>query len=106
MKIAISSTGKTTDNSLDTGFGRCEYFQIHEPLSENILILENKGNIAIGGAGIAAAQQIIDERNRSLNRKSKYSFSRKNTLWRYCYEINKRIKTYKLLWRKYSKQSY
>lgn len=61
MKIAISSEGKTIDNSLDTRFGRCEYFQIHETGSENILILENKGHVATGGAGIAAAQQIIDE---------------------------------------------
>ena len=62
MKIVISSVGKTIDSSLDTRFGRCEYFQIHDTESENILILENKGHIASGGAGIAAAQQIIDEK--------------------------------------------
>lgn len=27
MKIAISSTGKTMENSLDMRFGRCEYFK-------------------------------------------------------------------------------
>jgi predicted Fe-Mo cluster-binding NifX family protein len=61
MKIAISSTGKTIDNPIDTRFGRCEYFQIYDTESENVSILENKGHVATGGAGIASAQQIIDK---------------------------------------------
>ena len=61
MKIAISATGKTTDDLLDMRFGRCEYFQIHDTENEEIKILENKGKTASGGAGIAAANQLIDE---------------------------------------------
>lgn len=61
MKIAISSTGKTTNDLLDMRFGRCEYFQIHDTESENIEILNNKGQNASGGAGIAASNQLIDE---------------------------------------------
>lgn len=36
MKIAISSTGKTMENSLDMRFGRCEYFQIHDSESKKL----------------------------------------------------------------------
>ncbi len=36
MKIAISSTGKTMENLLDTRFGRCEYFQIHDSKSKKL----------------------------------------------------------------------
>jgi len=36
MKIAISATGKTTEDSLDKRFGRCEYFQIHNTESGEV----------------------------------------------------------------------
>lgn len=62
MNIAISATGKTTENLLDTRFGRCEYFQIHDNESGEIKILENKGQNSSAGAGIAASNQLIDEK--------------------------------------------
>ena len=62
MKIAISATGKTKDSSLDVRFGRCEYFQIHDTDTGEIKVLENEGKIASGGAGIAATNQLIDEK--------------------------------------------
>jgi len=62
MKIAISATGKTIENLLDMRFGRCEYFQIHDTESGEIKILDNKGQNASGGAGIAASNQLIDEK--------------------------------------------
>ena len=62
MKIAISATGKTIENPLDMRFGRCEYFQIHDTESREIKILENKGQDSSGGAGIAAVNQLIDEK--------------------------------------------
>jgi predicted Fe-Mo cluster-binding NifX family protein len=61
MKIAISATGKTVKDSLDIRFGRCEYFQIHHTESGEIKVLQNKGQNASGGAGIAAANQLIEE---------------------------------------------
>ena len=61
MKIAISSKGKITDDSLDPRFGRCEYFQIYDTEVEATKIVKNKGQEASGGAGIAAANQLIDE---------------------------------------------
>jgi predicted Fe-Mo cluster-binding NifX family protein len=62
MKVAISATGKTTDTLLDMRFGRCEYFQIYDTESGEVKIIENKGQLSGGGAGIAAAQQLIDEK--------------------------------------------
>lgn len=62
MKIAISATGKTVDNLLDMRFGRCEYFQIHNTENGELKILENKGQLSGGGAGIAASQQVLDEK--------------------------------------------
>ncbi|WP_297418269.1 NifB/NifX family molybdenum-iron cluster-binding protein [Clostridium sp.] len=61
MKIAISSKGKITDDSLDPRFGRCEYFQIYDTEVKATKILNNEGIEASGGAGIAAANQLIDE---------------------------------------------
>lgn len=62
MNIVISATGKTTENLLDVRFGRCKYFQIHNNENGNIKILENKGLNSSGGAGIAASNQLIDEK--------------------------------------------
>jgi|SRR3712207_62114 len=62
MKIAISATGKTMESLLDVRFGRCEYFQVHDTESGDIKILDNKGQDASGGAGIAATNQLIGEK--------------------------------------------
>lgn len=61
MKIAVSSTGKEINSMLDPRFGRCNYFVIYDTDDEKIKFIENKGQTSGGGAGIAAAQQIIDE---------------------------------------------
>lgn len=62
MKIAISATGIESNSLLDMRFGRCEYFQIHNTSNKEFKIIENKGQLSSGGAGITAAQQIIDEK--------------------------------------------
>jgi len=62
MRVAISSKGKNIDDTIDMRFGRCEYFQIHDTENKQVQIIENKGKSAEGGAGIAAAQQILDEK--------------------------------------------
>ena len=62
MKIAISAKGKITDDLIDMRFGRCEHFQIHDTETKEVQILENLGKCANGGAGIVAANQLIDEK--------------------------------------------
>lgn len=61
MKIAISAKGNLLDSLLDSRFGRCDFFQIHDSNTGDFEVLENEGVMAGGGAGIAAAQQLIDE---------------------------------------------
>ena len=61
MKIAISAKGKITDDLIDMRFGRCEHFQIHDTELKVVKVLENKGESASGGAGIVAANKLIDE---------------------------------------------
>lgn len=62
MNIAISSSGRTLDSTLDVRFGRCEFFVIYNSEKGELKALENLGQLSGGGAGIAAAQQIIDEK--------------------------------------------
>ncbi|SHJ87976.1 Predicted Fe-Mo cluster-binding protein, NifX family [Anaerobranca californiensis DSM 14826] len=61
MKICFSSTGKDLGSMLDVRFGRCSYFLIYDAEGQEVKVIENRGQMAGGGAGIAAAQQIIDE---------------------------------------------
>lgn len=61
MKIGISANGKNKEDLLEIHFGRCEYFQVYDLESNTSKVVENKGILASGGAGIAAANQMIDE---------------------------------------------
>lgn len=61
MKIALSSSGKDLKSTLDLRFGRCLYFLIYDLETNELKAVDNKGESSSGGAGIAAAQQIIDE---------------------------------------------
>ncbi|MBZ4664068.1 MAG: hypothetical protein JG776_1783 [Caloramator sp.] len=61
MKIVISAKGQDINDLMDVRFGRCRYFQIHNLETGEFKVLENAGQKSGGGAGIAAAQQIIDE---------------------------------------------
>lgn len=60
MKIAISAANKTIDSSLDSRFGRCEYFIIYDTDKNSHEAVINSGISASGGAGIKAANQIIE----------------------------------------------
>ncbi len=58
MKIAVSSTGKSLDSQVDPRFGRCQYFIFVNPETMEFEAFENEGLMAMGGAGIQAAQFI------------------------------------------------
>lgn len=62
MNIAISSAGQTMDSIVDMRFGRCSYFIICDPAGKETKTVQNKGQWSGGGAGIAAAQQLLDEK--------------------------------------------
>lgn len=61
MKIAVSLIDKNENSLIDLRFGRCEYFQILDVESNEKKFINNNGLLSSGGAGVAAAQQLIDE---------------------------------------------
>lgn len=61
MKIAVSATGETKESQLDKRFGRCEFFLVYDTETKEYKASKNQGASSGGGAGIAAASQVIDE---------------------------------------------
>jgi predicted Fe-Mo cluster-binding NifX family protein len=61
MKIAVSAAGKSLDEQVDPRFGRCQNFLIIDLDSMEFEIAANTGVSSGHGAGIAAAQMIVDK---------------------------------------------
>lgn len=61
MKICISACGKDPESEVDPQFGRCNYFLIIDPDAGSVLSIKNPGLKAQNGAGIRAAETIVDE---------------------------------------------
>jgi predicted Fe-Mo cluster-binding NifX family protein len=66
MKIAISSSGKDLDSQIDPRFGRCQYFIFVDPETMEFEVSENEGLMAMGGAGVQAAQLIAQKGTTAL----------------------------------------
>jgi predicted Fe-Mo cluster-binding NifX family protein len=66
MKIAISSTGRNLDAQIDPRFGRCQYFIVIDPETMDFEVSENEGLMASGGAGVQAAQLIVQKGVKAL----------------------------------------
>jgi len=62
MKIAIASSDKTLDSLVDARFGRCPYFLIVDSETEEFKLLKNTAGKTFRGAGISAAQMIVDKK--------------------------------------------
>jgi len=60
MKIAISSSGENLDAQVDPRFGRCRCFVIIDPATNAFEVLENEAAMLSGGAGIQAAQMVVN----------------------------------------------
>ncbi len=65
MRVAFSSTGNSVGSMLSPVFGRCPYFVIADigkrgKLS-NVEVVPNSAMMQAGGAGIAAAQLVINK---------------------------------------------
>lgn len=60
MKIGISSTGNDINSALDIRFGRCSYFAIYDTDTNSAQFIQNPAQSASGGAGTAAAQEMIN----------------------------------------------
>ena len=62
MKICITTTGPDLDSLIDPRFGRCAYFLIVDPKSAKFEAIKNIGVQAWRGAGITAAQIVVDKK--------------------------------------------
>ena len=61
MRIAISASGSTLDAEVDPRFGRCPYFIVTDPETMDFEAIDNSSAMAAGGAGISAAQMIVNK---------------------------------------------
>jgi len=62
IKICISAKGSGLDAFLDPRFGRAEFFLIVDNKGELIKAVKNTGIQAMHGAGVTAAQAVVDEK--------------------------------------------
>jgi len=60
MKIAIPVDDKSLETTVCLSFGRTPYFLIYDTRSKEIVFLDNSAAASQGGAGIKAAQTIVD----------------------------------------------
>jgi predicted Fe-Mo cluster-binding NifX family protein len=67
MKIAVSSTGKDLEATLDARFGRAAYFMIVDPDTLAFEAVENRQNLNLAqGAGIQAAKTVLQHKADAL----------------------------------------
>ena len=62
MKLAITATGSSLDSPVDGRFGRCGYFVLLDPDTNESEAVENRFADAAGGVGVQAAQLMIDSK--------------------------------------------
>ncbi|MBN1786621.1 MAG: NifB/NifX family molybdenum-iron cluster-binding protein [Candidatus Methanofastidiosa archaeon] len=60
MKIAFTTSGNTLEDAIDPRFGRCDNFLIYDDSEDSSYSIRNEGSSSGGGAGIKAAQTLID----------------------------------------------
>ena len=66
MKIAIPVDDVSMDTNICISFGRTPYFMIFDTETSDAMFLDNSGAAIQGGAGIKAAQAIVDSNVEAL----------------------------------------
>jgi len=66
MIIAIPVNDLSEENTVCVSFGRAPYFLIYDTESGNSRIIHNSATSAQGGAGIKAAQTVVDCKTEAL----------------------------------------
>jgi len=62
MKICVSAMANSLDAQVDPRFGRCQYFIIVDSETMQFEAISNMASDAISGAGIQAAQNIVNRK--------------------------------------------
>ncbi len=60
MKIAVPSEGKQWNSPVSRSFGRTPYFLVVDTETGAFTVIDNEAAAAQGGAGIKAAQAVVD----------------------------------------------
>lgn len=60
MKIAIPVNNNTIESGVCESFGRAPYFLIYDTISNKSAFLNNSAAASQGGAGVVAAQALVD----------------------------------------------
>ncbi len=66
MKLAIPVESKSSVSNVCPSFGRAPYFLVHDTDTEEDVFLDNSAIASQGGAGIKAAQAIVDHNVEAL----------------------------------------
>jgi predicted Fe-Mo cluster-binding NifX family protein len=66
MKIAIPVDEKNIKSNVCVSFGRTPYFLLHDTHTKESVFLDNSAVASTGGAGIKAAQVIVDNKVNAL----------------------------------------
>jgi len=66
MKIAMPVDNKIMETNVCISFGRTPYFLIYDTDSKESIFLDNSAAASQGGAGIKAAQMIVDNKVSAL----------------------------------------
>lgn len=61
MKIVVTAQGTDLDSFVDPRFGRCQYFLFVDTDTMRMEAVPNAARQAAGGAGIQAAQFVVDK---------------------------------------------
>lgn len=62
MKVIVPANESTIQGGLCVSFGRAPYFIVLDTENEGVRVFENPGASSSGGAGIKAAQAVVDEK--------------------------------------------
>ena len=66
MRIALPVEDNSMESTICQSFGRAPYFLIYDTESQESVFLDNQGAVSQGGAGIKAAQTIVDSKVKAL----------------------------------------
>ena len=66
MKIVIPVDAKTLESNICASFGRAPYFLIYDTETKESVFIDNSAAASTGGAGIKAAQTIVDNKANAL----------------------------------------
>jgi len=66
MKIALPVENKSIDGEICISFGRTPYFLIYDTETKDSIFLDNAAAASQGGAGIKAAQTLVDSEVEAL----------------------------------------